>query len=139
VGATLTQGEPAWTLQAGGKTIPMLAPVSGEVTAVNRDVLAAPDLVHREPFGQGWLLQVRTPRKRSVFKNLLAGTLAKRWLEEARAQLVAPATGALGVVLTDAGPARVGLAAALDPERWDEVARRFLLTAEDNHEPAQET
>lgn len=38
---------------------PIEAPVSGEVTDVNPDVIANPDLVNSEPYASGWLLRVR--------------------------------------------------------------------------------
>jgi glycine cleavage system H protein len=38
---------------------PIDAPVTGEVTEVNADVLENPDLVNSDPFASGWLLRVR--------------------------------------------------------------------------------
>jgi glycine cleavage system H protein len=38
---------------------PLEAPLSGEVTDVNVDVLDNPDLVNTDPYGGGWLLRVR--------------------------------------------------------------------------------
>ena len=38
---------------------PIDAPVTGEVTEVNADVLENPDLVNSDPFAGGWLLRVR--------------------------------------------------------------------------------
>jgi glycine cleavage system H protein len=35
------------------------APASGEVVAVNQDVVATPDLVNSDPYGAGWLVRVR--------------------------------------------------------------------------------
>ena len=35
------------------------APVSGEVTDVNPEVLASPDVINSDPYGSGWLLRVR--------------------------------------------------------------------------------
>lgn len=36
------------------------APVSGEVTEVNPALAADPGLVNRDPYGQGWLVRLRT-------------------------------------------------------------------------------
>jgi glycine cleavage system H protein len=38
---------------------PIDAPVTGEVTEVNAEVLENPDLVNSDPFASGWLLRVR--------------------------------------------------------------------------------
>jgi glycine cleavage system H protein len=36
----------------------LYAPVSGTVTAVNDDLVDAPELVNEDPFGDGWMLEV---------------------------------------------------------------------------------
>lgn len=38
---------------------PLEAPVSGEVTDVNQEVLVNPDVINGDPYGSGWLLRVR--------------------------------------------------------------------------------
>ncbi len=37
----------------------LFAPVAGEVTAVNEDLAAKPELVNGEPYGGGWMLRLR--------------------------------------------------------------------------------
>ncbi len=37
----------------------LFAPVSGEVVEVNEAVVASPELVNSDPFGEGWLVKVR--------------------------------------------------------------------------------
>ena len=37
----------------------MFAPVTGEVVEANDAVVASPELVNSDPFGEGWLLKVR--------------------------------------------------------------------------------
>jgi len=37
----------------------LFAPVSGTVTAVNGDLEGSPQLVNSDPYGAGWLLDVR--------------------------------------------------------------------------------
>jgi glycine cleavage system H lipoate-binding protein len=137
VGAVLSQGERAWTLHANGKSIDMLAPIDGEVLAVNEGAAADPSVIQRDPYGKGWLLILRAPRKRALLPGLLSGMLAKHWLEEARGKLSLNSGYALGEVLADAGPARGGIAQALDPEHWDRLAREFFLTNEDGGDEAR--
>ena len=40
----------------------LYAPISGEVTAVNGELEAAPQLVNESPYDGGWLLKVRPSR-----------------------------------------------------------------------------
>jgi glycine cleavage system H protein len=37
----------------------LIAPVSGEVVAVNQQVVDAPETVNEDPYGEGWLVRVR--------------------------------------------------------------------------------
>ena len=37
----------------------LLAPLSGEVLAVNQKVLDAPETVNEDPYGDGWLIRIR--------------------------------------------------------------------------------
>ena len=37
----------------------LIAPVSGEVVAVNPALKDRPELVNQDPFGEGWMIQVR--------------------------------------------------------------------------------
>ena len=37
----------------------LIAPLSGEVMAVNREVVDRPELVNQDPYGDGWLVRIR--------------------------------------------------------------------------------
>jgi glycine cleavage system H protein len=49
----------------------LYAPVSGEVTAVNKDLFDAPELVNEAPFGDGWMLEVDLADE-SEYEDLLS-------------------------------------------------------------------
>jgi len=125
VGANVKQGEPAWKIHAGGKVIEMLAPVDGQVVAVND--AAASDLAD-DPYKKGWLVQVSSPAIRTGMKNLLHGNLAKAWTEQAVDSLVGRYDAHLGAMAADGGAPVSGMAKAIDADRWDEIAREYFLT-----------
>jgi glycine cleavage system H lipoate-binding protein len=127
-GTTVRQGEPAWRLHAGGKALEMLSPVDGVVTAVNRAVVDNPDLLRHDPYGTGWLLQVRSPRFAAQRKGLLSGRMAHRWVEDATNALRLRMSPDLGLAMQDGGVPVDGIAQALSPEDWERVAREFLLS-----------
>lgn len=132
VGSRVNQGERAWSLQADGKTVDMLSPVDGTVVSVNPLVLMEPNQINRDPYGDGWLLRIRSPRKGPNLKSLLNGMLAKKWIEQARTDLLrAAGPDELGTVLADAGPARDGIARAMNQESWDRIVKEFFLTGEE--------
>jgi glycine cleavage system H protein len=59
VGATVTAGEPCGELESTKSVSDLYAPVSGEVTEANQDVVDDPALVNSAPFEGGWLFKVR--------------------------------------------------------------------------------
>jgi glycine cleavage system H lipoate-binding protein len=128
LGAMLSQGEPGWALVAEGKAIDMLSPVDGTVVAVNDAARRSPALAHDRPYADGWLLKVRNANLASNLKQLLTGRLARRWIEDLADGLRGDLTPALGQVYEDGGVVVDGLARALNPNGWDDVARRFFLT-----------
>jgi glycine cleavage system H protein len=56
--ARLRRGEVFGHIDLEGGTLDLVAPVSGEVLATNRDLRADPDLLRRDPYGRGYLLDV---------------------------------------------------------------------------------
>jgi glycine cleavage system H lipoate-binding protein len=130
-GTRVSAGKPAWSIESGGRVLPMLAPVDGEVVEVNESVLGKPSLADRDPYGDGWLLRVRVPSSEPVRRNLLSGPLARSWAELAEQSLQGIAAqapeAAVGAVLADGGEPRDGLARTLAPANWEEVVEQFLL------------
>ncbi len=131
VGTRVKQGERAWTFQVNGQAIDMLSPVDGEIVALNDDVLQSPEEIRNDPFGKGWLMTVRNAEKLANLKGLLSGVQARRWIEDARTQLMAVTNRNLGTVLADAGPLREGIAQTLGSERWVEIVKSHFLTADE--------
>ena len=127
-GAVLSDGARAWSLEAGGKRVDVLAPLGGTVLAVNDEVLKQPTLVNEDPYGRGWLLKIRTPRGLSALKDLMSPAAARRWMEQVAQSLTATMSPELGHVYQDGGTPVHGIARSIDEAHWDEVARRFLLT-----------
>jgi glycine cleavage system H protein len=128
VGAAVQQGSRLATLRADSKSVDLLSPISGEVLEVNDDALGVPRAVNDDPYGRGWLIKVRTPRWPVESKQLLAGSLAKRWMSSSWDELSTMMSPELGTIMHDGGTPVHGLARAIDESRWDEIARHFLLS-----------
>ncbi|MCD6360560.1 MAG: glycine cleavage system protein GcvH [Armatimonadetes bacterium] len=58
-GAMVIRGDACGTLESVKSVEDLLAPVSGEVVAVNEDVLDAPEAINDDPYGEGWLFEVK--------------------------------------------------------------------------------
>jgi glycine cleavage system H lipoate-binding protein len=126
-GRWLRQGEKGWTLARGAHRFEMLSPIEGEVVDVNPDVLKDPTIIHKDPYGLGWLLVVNSPAAGSNLKNLLRGRLAQRWTEESVATLHNYFSPSTGVHLQDGGHAVPDVLSALPEDRWEKIVRDLFL------------
>jgi len=58
VGATVASGKIVGEIESTKSVGELFAPVDGTVTEVNDAVIASPELVNSDPFGEGWLIKV---------------------------------------------------------------------------------
>ncbi|HLY76271.1 MAG TPA: glycine cleavage system protein GcvH [Thermoplasmata archaeon] len=59
VGKTVAAHGPVLTLESVKTVSDVYAPVAGTVTAVNEQLKGHPELVNQDPYGKGWLFQLR--------------------------------------------------------------------------------
>ncbi len=59
VGDTVTAGDTCGEVESTKSVSDLYAPVSGEVTAVNGALDATPELVNTDPYGEGWMYELR--------------------------------------------------------------------------------
>jgi len=127
VGQALRMGEPAFSVVADGQRFDLLSPVDGVVAEVNRTAESAPDRLHSDPYGAGWIVKVVPRRLSENLRDLLSGEAAGRFLEAAAARLM-PSAHPATVLAQDGGAPVHGIAREIDPEHWDETVRAFFLT-----------
>ena len=71
VGDSVEQGKPLGTIEAVKAVSDIYAAVSGTVEAVNDALIETPELANRDPYGQGWMLKIRTNNLENEMDNLL--------------------------------------------------------------------
>ncbi len=59
VGASVNAEESMGTIEAVKTVADLFAPVSGTVTAINAALDQGPDLVNKDPFGDGWFVRIK--------------------------------------------------------------------------------
>jgi len=59
VGASLSQGSSFGSVESVKAVEEVIAPISGNIEARNEAVLASPEELQNDPYGEGWLLLVR--------------------------------------------------------------------------------
>jgi glycine cleavage system H protein len=70
VGAETTAGQPISEIESTKSVSDVYAPVSGVVTACNDALDASPQLINSDPYGEGWIVEIR-PNDPSELANLL--------------------------------------------------------------------
>ena len=61
VGAEVGPGNPIGEVESTKSVSDVYSPVSGVVSAVNETLTDAPETVNSDPYGDGWLVEIRVP------------------------------------------------------------------------------
>jgi glycine cleavage system H protein len=59
VGDTVAAGDACGEVESTKSVSDLYAPLAGEVTAVNASLDATPELVNTDPYGEGWMYELR--------------------------------------------------------------------------------
>jgi glycine cleavage system H protein len=70
VGENLDAEEVFGTIEAVKTVSDLFLPIAGEVTAFNEAIESDPELVNKDPYGEGWIVQIQVADT-SVFDQLL--------------------------------------------------------------------
>lgn len=127
-GARVEQSEPAWALLADGRAVDMLSPIDGVVVETNAEAFPADRPA--DPYGRDWLLKIKPERLASNLKSLIVNGTERHWLALNADTLRLKLSPNLGLLYQDGGQPIDGLARVIDPEKWDEIAREYFLTAD---------
>lgn len=127
-GQWIRQGQKFVTLMRDGQKTELVSPVEGEVTDINEGLLADAGLLNGDPYGQGWFVSVLSPDLATSFRNLLNGSLARKWMAEAASRLQMRIPALAGAVAQDGGVAMHDLTVQLPTAKWAEITREFFLT-----------
>lgn len=126
VGTHVSQGGKAAMVQRDGTKAPLLSPVSGEIVGVNPRLRKEPDLPFRDPYGNGWLFKIRSPRLFAELSNLMNGSLASRWMQDTGDRFRHRLMLASGSVIQDGGEPVEDIASHLGEAEWERLTGEFL-------------
>jgi glycine cleavage system H protein len=59
VGLSIAQGESYGEVESVKAVSEVIAPLSGEIVAVNGKVVDDPETINEDPYGEGWLVRIR--------------------------------------------------------------------------------
>lgn len=57
-GGKLTQKNTLGVVESVKTVSDLYAPMSGKITAVNKDLETQPELVNKDPYGKGWMIEI---------------------------------------------------------------------------------
>jgi glycine cleavage system H lipoate-binding protein len=128
LGGKVIQGRVGWTFRRENKEAAVLSPITGTVTAVNFSVQAHPEIMHADPYHEGWLFMVEPARPQRDLKNLYFGDQSRRWMEMASQQLLGMIGPEYEQLAATGGRIVRDLVGAHDELQWEALARIFLRT-----------
>lgn len=73
IGQTVAPGNPVGEVESTKSVSDIFAPLAGEVVARNDGLDASPELVNSDPYGTGWMIEIRLDDPASVDGLMTAG------------------------------------------------------------------
>ena len=128
IGNRMKKGKATWSIAQDDNEASVLAPVSGTVLSVNQRVKENPEILHKDPYRDGWIFIVEPDSLKKGFNDLYYGGKSIDWIEKENNKL-----------LQMLGPEYANLAATGgEPVRdfygnnpdigWKKLAKTFLKT-----------
>lgn len=123
-GEAVQRGQAIGSITCADATVVLRSPVTGTVAAINRRLLKAPSLLHRDPYRRAWLVEV-TPSERE-YQSLPTEERARQWIAREDQRLTEFLEQQLGIAAADGGELMVPPHRLLTPSQWDAVRKGFL-------------
>ena len=79
VGDSITKDEPFGILESVKAVSDLIAPVSGTIESVNKELDSKPELLNEDPYNQGWIITVEPTNLEEDLKTLLSFDAAVEW------------------------------------------------------------
>jgi len=76
VGNHIDKGNTFGTIEAVKTVSDLFMPVSGKVTALNERINDSPDLINKDPYGEGWLIKMEVDDPAQINQLMDAGAYA---------------------------------------------------------------
>jgi glycine cleavage system H protein len=80
LGEVLRKGEQFGVVESTKAVSEVFIPVGGEVAAVNADLVESPELINTDPYGAGWIIEVK-PEHSEELESLMTNAAYRVMLE----------------------------------------------------------
>ncbi len=82
-GKHVTQGKPMAVVESVKSVSDVFAPISGEVIEINNELTDNPEILNKDPYGEGWITKVKIENKAEL-GNLLSAEGYEKFLKEVK-------------------------------------------------------
>jgi len=82
VGRKLTQKESFGTVESVKAVSEVYSPISGEIVEVNRKLADAPELINKQPYGEGWLIVMKPFKLKEEVGSLMCAKEYEEYLKK---------------------------------------------------------
>lgn len=134
-GRRVEKGDPLVEITVDGRAAQIIAPIKGTVLAVNARLGRHPDIIHRDPYGRGWLVRMQdgegTPAEGRQ------GEAARRWLSGEILRFERFVEWQLGIATADGGEPFLPPVRILEDAQWKGLVESFLLASPGAAQPEQ--
>lgn len=127
VGKAYYQDHVCMALVRQGNKASVEAPVDGTISAVNPKLRQQPSLVHKDPYGEGWLFKIKPTNLKSNLGKLFAGESNAAWIDQESHRLLNLMKSTAGVTLPDGGAVVDDVFGEFPQLGWRPLVREFLL------------
>ena len=121
------QGQKVMTIHCGNTAIDLVSPIEGVITNINRDAVADPKSILRDPYDKGWVATVKSPDLPVNQKNLVQGSMVAPWLQNSLTRLAGMVPQMAPAMAADGGLPVAGLLAQVQPDVRKKLLQEFFL------------
>jgi glycine cleavage system H lipoate-binding protein len=128
LGDTLKKDQTGLTIGRGGRKAASLSPVTGTVIAVNHKAFDHPEILHEDPYNEGWLCTIAPDMPQKNLRGLYFGKDSMQWMEQESRKLL-NLMGPEYEQLAATGAQPISDVFGNFPElEWDQLMKTFLRT-----------
>lgn len=127
IGKVYFQDHICMALSRQGNKASFEAPIDGAIEAVNPKVRQKINLIHDDPYGEGWLFTVKATNLRRNLDNLLTGEAALAWIDQESHRLLNIMETRVGVTLPDGGEVIDDVYGNYQDLGWKLLVQEFFL------------
>ena len=133
-GEKLSKGDVLAKLSQNGKHLLVHSPISGEIVNLNDSIRETPELLHEDPYGDGWLYVIKPSNWKNETQSFYLAEDASKWILNELTRFKDFLAISISkhskepslLTFQEGGELRQNIMSELDDEIWNEFQESFL-------------